>query len=249
LKHLARHAAGLAVAALAIWLLFVRSGLDFAMSGWFYDPAAHRFPLREAWLTEIVGHKGLKYVGTFLWFGLLGIAIAFREWRREALHAALGAALAALAVTLLRGWSAHSCPWDLAVFGGSGQWYPIFGHVPADPGPGRCLPSGHASSGFALFSLYFALRVRCPRLARAGLALACTLGLLATVDQVARGAHFVSHSLWTAWVAWAVNLALDAALGRLKPPAQPPILPYAYREIHHPAAGGPGRGPEPRGGP
>jgi len=249
LRRLAWHAAALAGAALAIWLAFVRTGLDFAMSGWFYDPAVHGFPLRDAWLTEIIGHKGLKYVGTFLWFGLLGAAIAFRDWRREALHAALGAALAAGAVTLLRGWSAHSCPWDLALYGGSGQWFPIFGAPPADPGPGRCLPSGHASSGFALFSLYFALRDRHPRLARWGLALAWTIGVLATADQVARGAHFASHSLWTAWVCWAVNALVDAVLRRLKPPPLPPIPQYAYRQIHHQAAGGPRRGAEPRGGP
>jgi membrane-associated PAP2 superfamily phosphatase len=249
LKRLGWHAAALAGAALVIWLGFVRTGLDFALSGWFYDPAAHGFPLRDAWLTEIVGHKGLKYVGTFLWFGLLGVAIAFREWRREALHAALGAALAASAVTLLRGWSAHSCPWDLALYGGSGQWFPIFGATPAEPGPGRCLPSGHASSGFALFSLYFALHRRHSRLARWGLALAWTLGVLTMADQVARGAHFASHGLWTAWVSWAVNALLDAALWRLKPSPPPPILSYAYRQVHDPAAGGPRRGPEPRSGP
>jgi membrane-associated PAP2 superfamily phosphatase len=28
------------------------------------------------------------------------------------------------------------------------------------------------------------------------------------------GAHFVSHALWTAWIAWAVNLALYLALKR-----------------------------------
>jgi membrane-associated PAP2 superfamily phosphatase len=32
--------------------------------------------------------------------------------------------------------------------------------------------------------------------------------------QVARGAHFASHVLWTAWVAWAVTLALAAARSR-----------------------------------
>ncbi len=241
--------AGLALGALAIWLLLVRAGLDFPPTALAYSPAAHGFPLRDAWFTELLGHKGLKYVGTFLWFGLLGVAIAFRQWRREALHAALGAVLAATAVTYLRAWSAHSCPWDLAQFGGSGQWFPIFGTEPANPGPGRCLPSGHASSGFALFSLYFALRDRHLRLARIGLALAWTLGLLATVDQIARGAHFASHGLWTAWVAWAVNVVLYVLLRRLKPPSQPPNSSHAYREIHHPAAGGPGRGAEPRGGP
>jgi membrane-associated PAP2 superfamily phosphatase len=220
-RWLAWQAAGLALAALAIGLGLAHSGLDFRLQALAYSPEARGFPLRDAWLTSALGHKGLKHLAVVLWFGLLGVALASRAWRREALHAALGAALASTAVSLLRGWSAHSCPWDLLEFGGAAQWFPVFGEVPANPGPGRCLPSGHASSGFALVSLYFALRDAHPRLARAGLALAGALGLAAAAVQVARGAHFASHSLWTAWVAWAVNVALYALLGRLKPPAVP----------------------------
>jgi membrane-associated PAP2 superfamily phosphatase len=216
-RWLAWQAAGLALSALAICLI-ARSGLDFQLSALAYSPEARCFPLRDAWLTAVVGHKGLKHLAVVLWFGLLGVALASRAWRREALHAALGAALASSAVSLLRGWSEHSCPWDLLEFGGMAQWFPVFGEVPDNPGPGRCLPSGHASSGFALVSLYFALCDAHPRLARAGLALALTLGLAAGVVQVARGAHFASHALWTAWVAWAINFALYALIRRLKPP-------------------------------
>jgi len=217
-RWLVLQAAGLALAALAIWLL-ARSGLDFTLSGLAYAGVPGGFPLRDAWLTSAIGHKGLKHLSAALWFGLLGIALVDRGWRRPLLHAALGAALASSAVSVLRGWSAHSCPWDLLEFGGTAQWFPVFGEVPADPGPGRCLPSGHASSGFALFSLYFALRDAHPRLARWGLALALALGLAAAAVQVARGAHFASHGLWTAWVAWAVNVVLYALIRCLKPPA------------------------------
>jgi len=210
--------AGLALAALSI-VLFARSGLDFQLSALAYSPAERAFPLRDAWLTAAVGHKGLKHFSLALWIGLLGLALAARAWRRAALHAALGAALAATAVTVLRGWSAHSCPWDLAEFGGSAAWFPPFGSIPADPGPGQCLPSGHASSGFAVFALYFALRDAHPRLAHAALACAWVLGLVAGAVQVARGAHFASHILWTAWVAWALNAALYALIRRLNPPA------------------------------
>ena len=206
--------AGLALAALAIWLVFECSGLDLRLSTLAYSAEARAFPLRDAWLTAVVGHTGLKYAADLLWVALLVVALASRRWRRPALHAALGAALAATTVSALRSWSAHSCPWGLDLFGGSAQWFALFGAVPADPGPGRCLPSGHASSGFALIALYFAFRDGHPHLARAGLALAVALGLVAAWVQVLRGAHFASHALWTAWIAWAVNAALYGALWR-----------------------------------
>jgi membrane-associated PAP2 superfamily phosphatase len=210
-RWLVLQAAGLALAALALWLLSTHTGLDFRISALAYSPEARAFPLRDAWLTAVVGHSGLKHLGVALWLGLVATALFSRRWRREALHAAIGTLLAAAVATHLRSMSAHSCPWDLAQFGGGAQWFPLFGEVPADPGPGRCLPSGHASSGFALFSLYFALFEAHPRLARAGFALACALGLLATAVQVVRGAHFLSHGLWTAWICWAICLALWAA--------------------------------------
>lgn len=247
-RWLVLQAAGLALAAVAIWLL-AGSALDFRLSALAYSPEARAFPLRSAWVTAVLGHSGLKHLGVALLVGLVAVALASRPWRREALHAALGALLAAALATHLRSISAHSCPWDLVQFGGGARWFPLFGALPADPGPGRCLPSGHASSGFALMSLYFALRDGHPRLARAGLALALALGLVATAVQVARGAHFASHGLWTAWLAWAVNVALYALIRRLKPPPQPPIPLHADRQIHHPAAGSPRRGPKPRGGP
>jgi membrane-associated PAP2 superfamily phosphatase len=211
-------AAGLALAGLAVWLLLVRSGLDLRISALAYSPEQRAFPLRDAWLFAVVGHSALKYAALALWSALLVTALALPRWRRMALHAWLGMTLVALAVAGLRELSAHSCPWDLAQFGGSAQWFPLFGEVAAQSGPGRCLPAAHASSGFALFALYFALRDAHPRLARAALALAWVLGLAAGAVQVVRGAHFPSHALWTAWIAWALNVGLYALIRRLKPP-------------------------------
>jgi len=211
-------AAGLALAGLAAWLLLVRFGLDLRISALAYSPEQGAFPLRDAWLFAVAGHSGLKYAAVALWSALLVTALVVPRWRRIALHAWLGMTLAAFAVGGLRELSAHSCPWDLAQFGGSAQWFPLFGEAPAAPGPGRCLPAAHASSGFALFALYFALRDDYPRLGRAALVLAWVLGLTAGAVQVARGAHFASHALWTAWIAWALNVVLYALIRRLKPP-------------------------------
>ena len=215
-RTLLRHAAALALAGLVL-LLWSHSGLDLRISALAYSPGQRAFPLRDAWLFAVLGHSALKYFAVSLWGALLVIAAAAPRWRRIALHAWAGMTLVAFAVAGLRELSAHSCPWDLAQFGGTAQWFPPFGAVPPDPGPGRCLPAAHASSGFALFALYFALRDAHPRLARAALALAWALGLAAGAVQVVRGAHFASHALWTAWIAWALNIALYALIRRLKP--------------------------------
>lgn len=208
----------LALGALLIWALFVQAGLDWTTTGLAFDAERKRFPLRDTWALTALGHEGLKYAVLVFWCACLGWALLPRrwagDWRGAARHAALGMALTAVVVTTLKQASAHSCPWDLAAYGGSAEWFAPFASLPANPGPGRCLPAGHPAAGFALFALYFALRDAHPSAARIGLAAAWLVGLIASAVQVARGAHFVSHALWTAWIAWAVNLALYLALRR-----------------------------------
>ena len=148
-------------------------------------------------LTKL-GHDGLKWMMVAVWVACL----AWRPLRRGALYMALAAAT----VMLLKQTSAHSCPWDLPEYGAAG------------PGPGRCRPAGHPLVGFALFGLYFALRPDRPAAARSALAAAWIIGLAAGAVQLARGAHFASHVLWTAWVAWAVTFLADA-LSRRAPRA------------------------------
>ena len=41
--------------------------------------------------------------------------------------------------------------------------------------------------------------------------MAFVLGTLFGGVQVARGAHFVSHVLWSAWMAWGINVTLLSA--------------------------------------
>jgi membrane-associated PAP2 superfamily phosphatase len=184
----------LAGAALVVWLVFERAGLDRRITALAYDPALRGFPLRHAWAFEKLGHDALKWVMVAFWLA----CVAWRPLRAGALCMAL----AAVAVVLLKHYSAHSCPWDLPEYGAS-----------STVGPGRCSPAGHPVVGFALFGLYFALRDERPRAARATLAAAWAIGLAAGAVQVARGAHFASHVLWTAWVAWAVTLAAAALAG------------------------------------
>lgn len=212
----ARVELGWLAAALALILLLARyTPLDHALTGLFYDPAAQRFPLKDQAFWAMIMHTGLKYLGLAIWFGLLLWWISLRRYpARQLLRRAIGftlivAPLASLVVSSLRALSAHSCPWDLSLFGGTAEYFRFFDAVPLNPGPGRCAPSGHAASGFVWFAAYVGLRGVDRRAAHYALAFALLLGMLTGITQLARGAHFLSHVLLTAWICFAVALALD----------------------------------------
>jgi membrane-associated PAP2 superfamily phosphatase len=126
---------------------------------------------------------------------------------------ALGVVLLGLIVvpTLKRA-SSTSCPWDLAEFGGQAAYVPHWSWGVADGGPGHCFPSGHAVAAFAFFALYFLWRPYRPAWARAWLLGTLVAGAVFGAAQVLRGAHFVSHVLWSAWICWLVAALASTAL-------------------------------------
>jgi len=179
------HAGALAAGALVIVLA---ASFDRDLIAPFYDPRTRTFPLRDAWMLAVVGHTGLKWLMVGFW--LLCLA-----WGGSLRRGAVYMALIAAVVELLKHSSAHSCPWDLPEYGGN------------QPASGRCLPAAHPITGFSLFGLYLALLPSKAK-ARYALGAALLIGIVAGAVQVARGAHFPSHVLWTACVAWAVTLLL-----------------------------------------
>ena len=76
-----------------------------------------------------------------------------------------------------------------------------------DGGAGHCFPSGHAAGAFCFLSGYFLLRAHRPRLARVWLAGTLLAGVLFGLAQTLRGAHYPSHTLWSAWLCAALCVA------------------------------------------
>ena len=64
--------------------------------------------------------------------------------------------------------------------------------------------------GFAFIALYFVWRQSQPVRARLWLLYALGTGLAYGTAQVLRGAHFVSHVAWSAWLCWALPAAVSA---------------------------------------
>lgn len=184
-------------------LLWDLAGLDLAVVRYFGDAAGFRW--RDAWWASQVLHSGARAAG----WGVVAL-MAFDAWRplaagpsRRARAHALGVTLAcAAAIAMLKALSQTSCPWDLAEFGGQARHVSHWAFGLGDGGPGHCFPSGHASTAFALLSGYFLWRRSHPAAARAWLAAVVGIGLVLGAAQLVRGAHYPSHTLWTAWLCW-----------------------------------------------
>ena len=178
------------------------------------------FALREHWLLASVLHDGARRVGWALAL-LLCVAVWFPVgWlRRVAFHRRVQLALTTLvavtAISTLKSFSRTSCPWSLAEFGGVAHYVPHWSNFfVADGGNGRCFPAGHASSGFSFFGGYFALRRDLPQLAVVWLIATVAVGMALGIAQQVRGAHFMSHTLWTGWICWCTAWAIDALVSR-----------------------------------
>ncbi len=103
--------------------------------------------------------------------------------------------------------SSAPCPWDLARYGGGLPYHHSLSYFFETSGAGYCFPAGHASGGFALLALYFAAYsfVRYPAVY---LLPGLLVGFTFAFGQEARGAHFISHDLWTLSLCWFGALGL-----------------------------------------
>ncbi|RSB30711.1 phosphatase PAP2 family protein [Enterobacter cloacae] len=198
----------LVLIALAVVFTWLSRGetLDKWITGFWYDAATHRFPLQKNPLLDLLNHRLAKYLVIAMAVG----ALFYGAWKRNArlVTAALLMGLGTLVVGVLKSLSHHSCPWDLVEYGGKAVSYPLFSSAPADSGPGRCFPGGHASSGFMVMGLFFAFWRERPRLAWGFVAFGVVLGLAMGFGQVMRGAHFFSHNLWAGWWVWFSQVAV-----------------------------------------
>jgi membrane-associated PAP2 superfamily phosphatase len=214
--------------ALGLLLAWDASGLDLMLVRRY--GSAEGFAWREHWFTGNLLHNGGRWLGLAV---LAGLVLNIRwPWfsglsRGERWRWLLVTLASALLVPLIKQFSSTSCPWDLAEFGGAARYVSHWHFSVADGGAGHCFPSGHAVSAVAFFSGWFALRHHHPKAARRWLAAVCVLGLAFGWAQMARGAHYASHTLWSAWLCW--TLAMLAA-----PP--PPAAAVGV-----PATAGPGR--------
>lgn len=194
------------VLALGALLAWDASGWDIPLAEWFGN--SQGFALRDNWLLSSVLHEGGRLLAWALVLALcVGAVLPWGPLRKLPLSRRIQLAVTplagALAVSLLKSTSASSCPWDMHVFGGVAQHVSHWHWTLHDGGSGHCFPAGHASAGFSFLGGWFVYRAQ-PHVARRWLVGALLAGAVFGLAQQARGAHYASHTLWTAWLCWVV---------------------------------------------
>ena len=202
-----------AIALAAVVLFFGLPGmggdaLDHWFQGLFWDGKVwlipHGHPLGDA-----LAYRGPKAL-IIIWAVLLILAAIFaRRVRIRALFFLACLAIVPIVSTQLRAVTQMATPLELKTYGGVHEHLLLFEAKPAGY-PSHAFPAGHASGGFALMGLYWVLGKRRWR----GVALGLFVGSWMGFYQVARGEHFLSHTLATALLAWLLCAGLALAMKR-----------------------------------
>lgn len=222
---------------LALMLVVYGLGLDVRLADALYRWQGGDWALQDNVLLEDWLHHGgrtlSQWMGATVILALLAslLPTPLRRRRRPLLFLFLAVAGSTLAVSTLKQLVPMECPWDLARYGGDWPFVGLLAWRPSGMPDTACFPAGHASAGYAWLSLYFVLAATRPRWRWLGLALGLGLGLAFGIAQQLRGAHFLSHDLWTLMLCWTISMALARwLLPEWRHPQQRPDTPPSAAE-------------------
>ena len=212
-------------------LLFERSSLDLWLASALYEWEGNAWSLRHNWLTSAIMHQGgnaVIYVFSLL---VLCLAIGCRwitvlhPWKKSFYYLFTCMAVIPIVIVLLKHFSEVPCPWRLQDFGASRLYQHSLAYPLGSGLGGHCFPSAHASAGFALLSLYFAAYPQSRKKAWLFLLPGIVLGASFGFAQQLRGAHFLSHDLWSAFLSWILALLVFGIMeGIVRPISITPVL-------------------------
>ncbi len=212
-----------AVIFLAFILANSFTGFDFILADKLYALQGGQWALRENFITSVILHKAAQKLSAITGLLFLCLAIGSHFNRRLAPYkkgfwllfatVATGSAIVSIGKDLTH----MDCPWDLQRYGGANPYIALFMSHPGNFNYGQCFPAGHASGGYGLFAFYFFFCQYQPRWKWYGLALGLGMGLLYGFTQQLRGAHFISHDLWSLAICWLSALFWHWILFQRKP--------------------------------
>ncbi|MDB5792223.1 MAG: acid phosphatase [Massilia sp.] len=220
-RSLRRIYAGLAISALVILCLGRYTDIDLVLADAAFDLNANVFPWRHAWLTEKFNHVIIKWIFLLIGLGFTGLVAVDTIHPLKSLNAvnrlrtrivALSALFVPIVISSLKQVSSSHCPWDLLRYGGTQPYIRILDTLPFGAVAGHCLPAGHASSVLWILSLTVYWLPEYSRAARAAASMAIAFGGTVGLLQQLRGAHFLTHTLWSIWISCAIIILLITLL-------------------------------------
>lgn len=214
----------IALVVLILGLYFLHHGLpwDKPIETYFYTPSCGAKEAVDCWLISKKSEDmtfWLHTVPRILSYGIAAIAgIVFisgyfqprwRSYRLLGITILLSMGLTSGMVSALKSITSHYCPNQLTFYGGTMQQGVPMKH----PAP-RCYPASHPAAAFSLIAVAFAPLARRWRIAvpSVGFVLGCALSWV----QMARGEHFLSHTVATFLVALTMGVIINLALSAKK---------------------------------
>lgn len=191
--------------------------IDLRLADAMFSTADHVFSWKDNWFASVFMHRWVKYFLIVAGLAILGLLMVDfycssrwlnRDTRKKFAVAALSFIAVPTVISVIKSQSIHHCPWDLQRYGGYAPYLRLFDYLPDGVKAGHCFPAGHASSGLWLASFAVFWLPKRPRMALIVFIAGLTPGLILGWVQQMRGAHFLTHTLWSAWIASLVILIL-----------------------------------------
>lgn len=207
----------LLISGLLILALEHYTSLDLMLEDWFFDATIHDFPWRNHWFATDFAHGSFKNLLIYCGTGVLILVLVdlvhkqrwlsdLWRWRLQIL--AWASVIVPAVIRGIKRLSPLNCPWSLDRYGGDAPYFKLFEHLPDGLQAGHCFPAGHASTGLWLAALAVLFLPAQPRKALWMGLLGLSVGLALGWIQQMRGAHFLSHTLVSAWLACAIVYVL-----------------------------------------
>lgn len=193
--------------------LFEYSNTDLIVADWIYQAEGGHWALKHNFILSTILHDSVAFALKTLALVLIGLAIAshrvqrLKPYRRALWYIAVAMPVSALLASVGKNLTHVDCPWDLIRYGGDKPYIRLLEPYVEPFKYGKCFPAGHASGGYAFVALYFLFYHFKPSWRLYGLGIGLAAGVLLGVTQQLRGAHFLSHDLWTLAFCWCNSLA------------------------------------------
>jgi membrane-associated PAP2 superfamily phosphatase len=218
-------------------IVLIPLGGDRWLADHLYALEGGRWALRHSFLLTGVLHAGGKALSALAWLGVCAMTqrsafdARWKPLRRPSLTLLLSIAVSTLLVSSLKHVTRMDCPWDASIYGGAHPYFTLLQARPAGIRPSGCFPAGQASAGYAWVALYFFFVSVRPAWRRGGLAIGVGAGLALGIAQQLRGAHYLSHDLWTLAICWFIALGMHRLSLRRVPQVAAPIEAEADRTM------------------